>query len=399
MDVKQRIEDLNPRLKELIELSKTKICLPYQANEDKLRKIAKELNFKPVLTDKMRVCRVHVDEQTCFNWPYTYMNQAGEIRYICFIESKDSFVFPFSMEKRIDWIKRNDFDPLSYDQVWAGQLSVPNSWNDTLRIIECDVINMYRTTKHVLSADKHPSLSVTNRYNYSAARNSTYGGIYYKLGETPSVFTVITANNMFHPQHNPSGMWIPQYDVDKAWDYINRLTKSQITVDPVDVLPLTLWPAHATQETWGSTIDPLIWEVVQLHSYSRNTGWHLIEKGQSPSTEFHGAYEAEVAFKDDLNSQAKISELAMFEDFDLLVYSGQAAGNCFRRTIEQQYNYLLKFDPESINKMIVLSDTTSSIPGTEDGYYRSLESMKKHGLRVMTTDEYTQELDRIEAVF
>lgn len=396
MTINKRIEKLDPILKWVIKLSKEKICLPYQPNENGLRCMANELGFPPAATDKLKIMRLHVDEQNCFCSPYTIMTKEGQIKHICFNDMKNVFNFPPSMKNRIEWINRIDFDPRKYEEVWSGQLSVPNAWNDTLRVVQCDVINMYRTTTHVASGDKHPALAVSNHYNYIAMRSSTINGVFYEKYSVASPFTVVTANTIYHPQNNPDGVWMPVLYIDDAWDYVYRLAREQKDMDIINVLPLTLWPVHGTEETWSSLIDPLIWMVIQLHAYSRKTGWCLIQKGQSPKTEFHGAFKAEVAFKDHIQTQTK-EEIDMYKDFDLVVCSGQAAGNCFGRTIEQLYNHIMNSSrPKDLEKIIILSDTTSYIAGTEDRMRRSFEKMQKDGLRVMTTEEYTGLLDEME---
>jgi hypothetical protein len=56
-------------------------------------------------------------------------------------------------------------------------------------------------------------------------------------------------------------------------------------------------------------------------------------KGQSWATEHYGIFQPEVPIEGDRYAGVNYDALKLYEDFDLILVSGQAAGNCVRRSV------------------------------------------------------------------
>ena len=70
------------------------------------------------------------------------------------------------------------------------------------------------------------------------------------------------------------------------------------------------------------------------------------------------------------------------ESADLIVLSGQALSHCVANTVRD----IAKDD--NINKMVLIEDTTSSVPGFEHLGEDFLKEMKTRGMRTAKSTEY-----------
>lgn len=381
------MKELHPILKEMIELANLQICQPFYPNEDKMRQNAMALEeFGPVKKDEDSVAMLLVDMITAFCWPFTAKkkNTDGFYQHVFYEDLKDSTAIPASMSPRVKWVKRTAFDTTAYDQILAGQLSVPGAWNTTLKIFEFMVRNMHRLDKFILPFDEHPALpSVTNRYAYRLPANTI-----------PPPFMTPTLQNLYHPEKNRFGTLRPLAP-DMAWDYLEGLIKKQQSQDPMEFMPFTLWPVHSTHGTFSCMIDPIILYAVMMHSFARNTDYMLVPKGQSERTESHSPFRPEVSFENDPDASEKLDLFEKVRNNKKILIVGQAAGNCELAAIIDLYRYLIKVEGTA-EKMIVIKGGGNFIPGTEPRYYDAMEKMAKDGgVQELTFEECEKELDNM----
>ena len=393
-------------LNQLRDATLAKVCRPFQPNQAKLLKQAQQLGIAPSHGDRQRVLRLHVDEQPDFIWPFTYMTDEGTLRYVLF-EGTDA-LFPSYVVEHADWITSpSQLDPSLYDSVWAGRLSVGGAVQDLQRALRFDFDNMASITQHAFSVDSHGRQSVFDTHHYLARYATTFnGGILtgtypVEAGQHPYPFTILPPDAIYHPTENPDGLWLPSGIVtaeDWTHFYARHLEANQAydlqgnPNAPRDRLPLMLWTIHCTQETFGGSIDPTMWQMALLHGYARQVDPILYYKGQSWATEHYGIFQPEVPIEGDKHASVNLDALNLYEDFDLILVSGQAAGNCVRRSVEQNFYYILNHRPQDAHKMVLLTDTMSLIPGTEDGASRSFGGMQALGLQVLTTQEASNAL-------
>jgi len=393
-------------LNQLREATLARVCRPFQPNQAKLLKHAQQLNLRSSAQDQKRILRLHVDEQPDFIWPFTYMTEEGVLRYVLFEGTGDSF--PVHVVENADWISSpSQLDPSIYDSVWAGRLSVGGAVQDLQRTLNFDFDNMERITQHAFSVDSHGRQSVFDTHHYRARYATSFdGGVLtgtYQVdaGQHPYPFTILPPEAIYHPTLNSDGLWLPSGIVSaEEWTYryARHLEDNQaqdLRGNPNnsrDRLPLMLWTIHCTQETFGGSIDPTIWQMALLHGYARQVDPILYYKGQSWATEHYGIFQPEVPIEGDRYAGVNYDALKLYEAFDLILVSGQAAGNCVRRSVEQNFYYILNHRQQDAHKMVLLSDTMSLIPGTEEGASRSFDAMRSLGLQVLTTTEATNAL-------
>ena len=376
-----------------------RICTPYQPNQAKLIRRARELDLTRSRKDDVRTLWLHVDEEPDFCWPFTYISDSGETRYVL-IKGMENLNIPSHMESRVDWVASPaDLHVEEYDNVWGGRLSVPNAWNDLVRALRFGYDNMGYITQHAFSIDSHGMRSIFDAHQWVAMRDDQYRGpiVQYPVlrGQHPLPFTVIEPDAVYHKTYNPDGLWRAVRDVEWSWQYLQDLAQNQSGKDPVDQLPLTIWPIHCTRQTFGGSIDPTMWEMALLHAYARDAEQILFFKGLSWAAEHYGIYRTEVQVPGDPHAQPNLTGLQLHEHFDYIVVTGQAMYNCVRRTVEQQHEYIVSNDPSQASKMVVLTDTMSAIPGTEPGGERSFAAMQQQGLRLSTTLEFADELRQL----
>lgn len=386
-------------LADLREEAVRRVCIPYQPNQAKLIRVARELGLPKAHKDQQRILWLHVDEEPDFCWPFTYVSDHGETRYVM-VKGMDRLGIPDHMARRIDWVNSPaDLRVEAYDNVWGGRLSVPNAWNDLIRAVRFGYDNMGYITQHAFSIDSHGVKSIFDAHQWVATRDDRHSGpiIQYPVqrGQHPLPFTVIEPDQVYHKIHNPDGLWRAVRDADWSWQYVQDLAHNQASKDPVDRLPLTIWPIHCTRQTFGGSIDPIIWEMALLHAYARDAEQILFFKGLSWAAEHYGIYRTEVQVPGDPHAQPNLTGLQMHEHFDTILVTGQAMYNCVRRTVEQQHEFIVAHDPSQASKMVVLTDTMSAIPGTEPGGERSFAAMQRQGLRLSTTLEFADELRQL----
>src|SRR5690606_19896581 len=185
-------------------------------------------------------------------------------------------------------------NPEHYNNVWGGRLSVPNAWNDLIRALRFGYDNMGLITQHAFSIDSHGMKSMFDAHQWVAVRDERYNGpvVQYSVsrGQHPLPFTIIDPDLVYHKTHNPDGLWRPVRDMDWSWRYLQEMKQAQQGKDPVDLLPLMIWPIHCTRQTFGGSIDPLMWEMSMLHAYARDVEQILFFKGLSWAAEHYGIY-------------------------------------------------------------------------------------------------------------
>jgi len=375
----------------------------FQPNQNRIQAEAYQMSVEnrvqKASRDKVRIFRLHVDQQPDFTHPYTTVDpQTGEVtRYLPpFV--RDQFPIPEWWQEGINnvvWID-GTFDPTKHDSVVSGRLSVAGAWNDTQRSVEFDMGNANCTTTHGFTIDWHPFTARFDRHFYLARTNNPYG---LPRGAHPQAFMdgpdqpfpIITPESLWHPVHNPKGWWQPivtdKKYINETWEYVNALGV------------IVLWTKHCNRFTSGANLDPMVMASAMHHNYMR--GWLEAEpiwftKGMSWRTEFFGVVEAEVTFDDDENAQPTFSVLQLFDGFPeqgippyhLVIIDGQAASQCVLQTMLQFIHHLeLSGRDDVIRKIVYLMDCCSTIVGFEEATEKALQELRDKGVQMTTTKE------------
>jgi nicotinamidase-related amidase len=377
----------------------------FQPNQSMIQqeayRISEEYGVQKSSKDKIRICRLHVDEQNDFTSPITAIDPfSGKItRYIPSIFQGKIDVPEWWNEgnNELIWYDGHDFNIAEYLSIAGGRLSVANAWNDTARSVEWDMKYAAAITAHAETADDHPETARFYPHFWQARPGNPYdlppGTHPYAFMDGPDKpYPIIIPENCYHPKHNPKGCWQGiakgKKFVDETWGCVNK------------VGALVLWEIHCSRYTFGHLLDPVVRGNIMHHNFMRG----LIEaepiwfsKGLTWRTEFFGVNAPEYEIPDDPHAQPKYVVLQLLEGFpeenippfDLVIKSGQARSHCTLKTMQQSVDHMEKTGrTECIENMIYLKDTSSDIKGFEKQTEEALKELEEKGIKMETTESF-----------
>ncbi len=193
-------------------------------------------------------------------------------------------------------------------------------------------------------------------------------------GHHPDPFTSITAADM------TGGAWtttVPAFR-DRTLAYLRALETG-------GRYPHVIWPYHCLIGSGGHAVWPRLFEAVAEWE-ERFATPDIVTKGSNPFTEHFSAVRAEVPDPEDPTTQLNAGLIATLEDADVVLLAGEARSHCLANTVRDITSALT--DPGTIEKLILLTDATSDVPGFEalgDSFVRDLCA---RGLKTSTTDRF-----------
>jgi nicotinamidase/pyrazinamidase len=161
-------------------------------------------------------------------------------------------------------------------------------------------------------------------------------------------------------------------------------------------LPHMIWPEHCLVGTHGACLYEGLSDAV--HHWVRTVRplvpWaspyqnvEYVYKGANPYTEHFSAVRAVVPLTEDPNTQDNSRLLSMLTDSSVVLVAGEARSHCVADTIRD-----LNVIPGLIEKIILLTDGTSDVPGFEGEGEAFVIEMVAKGMRTMTCQEAVHEL-------
>ena len=262
-----------------------------------------------------------------------------------------------------------------------GELCVPGAWDDMVR-----VGNMIRRLGRKIDAisvtlDSHQQLHIAHP-------------IWWKdmSGKNPSPFTLLREDKskvvgyIYDPSGNQQDVGeylpaIPRSDVmDWSINYLKSLASGKR-------YPHCIWPVHCLIGTRGhNVVEPLMDALLEWSRLTFRT-INFVTKGSNPFVEHFSAVRAEVEYPGDPSTQINSAFIGTIADYDDILWAGEALSHCLANAAQ---DVVASFpEPEKfISKCILLIDGTSNVPSFESLGTKFLDSMKKLGLRIMTTTEY-----------
>jgi nicotinamidase/pyrazinamidase len=149
-----------------------------------------------------------------------------------------------------------------------------------------------------------------------------------------------------------------------------------------------VWTVHCRVGSWGWSIVPALdealceWEVGMGHRARVN----YVVKGNNPWTEHFSGVQAEVPDPSDPTTQVNTTLIQTLEEADIIVIAGQARTHCVANTV---YGIADNFtDPKYIEKLVLLTDATSDVPGFEFLGDKFVTDMTAKGMKLSTTTEF-----------
>lgn len=238
----------------------------------------------------------------------------------------------------------------------SGSLYEPGAEKDVERLSRLIKKKTTVIDKIILTADEHHVMDIAHP---SYWRN--------KQGMHPAPFTTISWWEVL------SGEWIPFGDKDKVVDYLRRLIEQ-------GEYKHTIWPEHCLYGSEGAAITPVLMEA--LTCWAREGKYYeVVEKGLNPSTEFFGAFRANIPLAGAVDTEFNVKLKDELEMYDVIWLAGEAKSHCVANTLKQMFDY-----PEIIRRLVILEDCMSNISGCEDLAISIYEKAACMGARFVTSE-------------
>ena len=191
-------------------------------------------------------------------------------------------------------------------------------------------------------------------------------------GKAPDPFTLISASdvkNGVYRTKNPS--WNK-----RALDYVETLAAN-------GRYPLVIWPPHCLIGSWGHNVVNGVSEAL-LDWEKQFAMIDYVTKGSNPWTEHYSAIMADVVDPSDPTTALNTTLIGTLQNADIVLITGQALSHCVANTVRDIAN---NFGEDNIKKLILIEDTTSSVPSFENMADDFVKEMTARGMKVAKSDE------------
>lgn len=235
------------------------------------------------------------------------------------------------------------------DFMEGGALGVPGSIGDVERATRFIYNNMAGITRIMCSLDTHYAQMIFHPC-WWVNQN----------GDHPAPYTVISYNDV------ANAIWRPIIgDPTDSIKYLKELEK-------VGKKQLCIWPYHCIEGTEGHGLENEFAKMVYFHSVARKAFDPMITKGKDDAySEMYGIIKPEYSQKNFLNTPV----LTSIEKFDEIYIIGEAASHCLLESVKQIAEYFAN-RPEVTQKITILEDCTSPIPGYEADTQAAFDNFK-----------------------
>lgn len=245
-----------------------------------------------------------------------------------------------------------------------GSLFVPGATEDMSKLGKF----ITKMTKHLddihITLDQHHLLDIAHPLFWKDSN-----------GNLPDSFTIITSTDI------QNGNWQPYHPMllKKVLDYVLALEAS-------GRYPLCIWPPHCLIGTPGANIIDSVQEAAFSWADKRKSVIDFVAKGSNPFTEHYSAIKAEVVDPEDPSTQPNLEFIKVLEEVDEIYLSGQALSHCLANTVRDIVD--LFSSDEYVKKLILLTDTTSSVPGFEQLGDDFIKEMTAKGMQLALTTDF-----------
>jgi nicotinamidase-related amidase len=244
----------------------------------------------------------------------------------------------------------------------TGSLFVPGADKDSDRLAQMIKRHLSKIYDIHITLDTHHLLDIAHPLFWVDTKD-----------KHPAPFTCITLEDV----HN--GKWKTTHPgfQERAISYVEAL-KANGRYD------LIIWPPHCLIGSQGNNVVAPIAETVLAWENSFAIV-DYVTKGSNIWTEHYSAVQADVPDPADPGTQLNTRLIETLETADLIALSGQALSHCVANTVRDIAN---NFGDENINKMVLIEDTSSPVPGFEHLGEDFIKEMKARGMRTAKSTDY-----------
>lgn len=217
-----------------------------------------------------------------------------------------------------------------------GVLGVPGAHGDVERMTKFIYNNMDKIANIAVSIDTHTPHQIFHPCWWVDEN-----------GNNPAPYTVITLADL------DAGKWKPVIAPKESREYVKHLEQD-------GKKQLCVWSYHCIQGTTGCALENQFANMIYFHSVAKKSVVKRLVKGTDPLSEMYGIIKPEY----DTHNYINIDFLNQLETYDKIVIAGEAKSHCVLETIKQILEHFAN-RPEITNKIYILGDCMSSIPGYE----------------------------------
>lgn len=240
-----------------------------------------------------------------------------------------------------------------------GTLFVPGAVEDTERMATLMRTAKDRIDHLVITLDTHQVLDIAHPGFWENA-----------VGDNPPPFTPISSSDI------EAGIWRPRFEAEYATNYVRALEEQ-------GEFQHFIWPEHCLIGTRGAALVDVLAEAIRAWSHHTQRNYVAVVKGEHPLAEHFGVFRAQIPIpgepKTDLN-QPLLNDLAQYDE---LWIAGEARSHCVATSLKQ----ILRFAPELVPKVVLLTDCTSDVTGLGHLADPIYAEARKRGVRFATSTE------------
>ena len=278
----------------------------------------------------------------------------------------------------------------------GGSLAIPGASADAERLAAWILQHTQQIHRVVATMDTHPVLHIAHAGFWVNSSGT---------GAHPTPFTIISHADLQKGVWKPRpGLHIPPDSLDSnvlegsyalntdqgILDYCLEYTRRLEQGAPGrSKFQLCVWPDHCRIGSAGHGIVPCVYEALTAWSQSTGRDVEYIRKGENMLTEMYSVMQAEVPVTKDTAYQTAL-QASFFACDDAnaadstLYVCGQASSHCVNYTLRDIVEHCTE---DQRKKIVLLTDTTSAVPGFEAAGSDFLKDMKTAGVSLQTTTE------------
>ena len=283
---------------------------------------------------------------------------------------------PINMNELLRKANENQLSAASYDKqkvllliidmqndfMESGSLAVPNSHIDVKNLVSWMYKNIEKITDIAFSLDTHFPFQIFHP-SWWVDEN----------GRNPEPFTVITKEDL------DNNKWKAVNFQKESYEYVRGLESK-------GKKKLVIWTYHCLHVTFGNALENQTSNMVYFHSAIRNSTPIRLVKGQDPLSEMYGIIRAEFDPKNNVNTEF----LKKLLEYDRIIIAGEAKSHCVSESIKQIIEFFEDTDSKKLNRIFILEDCMSNIPGFEADSEADFKNFKEvHLVNVVKSTNFS----------
>lgn len=283
---------------------------------------------------------------------------------------------------------QNDFCVAEEKQGHRGALAVPGAFDDMVRLAAMiDRVSHQISTIHV-SLDSHHSIGIERPIWWKRVSDGLPPDPFTVLGIHPDANRIVRIEKIEGhptPTEEEYTTYLPDFlyrggpTGTGSFGYLQALVASGRYLH-------TVWPVHCVIGTWGWCIVPELAEALHRWEVSHFTRVNYVMKGTNPWTEQFSCMRAEVPDPNDVCTQVNDQWIRLLEKGESIAVAGEALSHCVAYTLKDMAD--LFTSSENVQRIVLLTDATSCVPGYDSFGAALLEDMTHRGMKTSTTTHF-----------